>query len=228
MFGPKFLQAVASVVITLATALVILLINLYLLASPAFIRFEYDKLPAVSGFTQAERLDQALSSLAYLRSSQGIQALQALEHRGAPLYNTRELVHMADVKVVMSYAFAVFWGALALWIVAAIYVLAMQDLRPKLPVYVFRGALLLVLLLAAIGAMALLSFTDFFFLFHRVFFVGDSWLFPATDNLIRLFPESFWVDAAFGWVLLALLEAVVVGAAAYLWPGWRHGRSAAR
>ncbi len=46
----------------------------------------------------------------------------------------------------------------------------------------------------------------------------------SSDNLIRLFPLPFWMDAATYWVILALGEAVLVGAAAYLWPGWRHRR----
>jgi integral membrane protein (TIGR01906 family) len=48
-----------------------------------------------------------------------------------------------------------------------------------------------------------------FTLFHRIFFQGDTWLFPTTDTLIRLFPVEFWQDiflsAAAGTALAGLL-----------------------
>jgi len=226
MFWHKLFGAVAVVAIVLAVPVVLLLSNLYLLATPAFLRVEYGKagFPESTGFTVAERLRNAEATLTYLRSSQNIRALQTLEAGDESLYNTRELVHLVDVKRVMYWTFFTFWTALAVLVLASIYVLWRPDLRANYPVYLFRGCLILGALLLVIGAVALFSFTGFFYAFHRLFFWGDSWLFAAGDSLIRLFPLRFWIDATLTWAVLAFLEAVLVGAAAYLWPGWQRTR----
>ena len=226
MFWQKLPGRIAAGIIIITMPLVLLLVNLYLLASPTFVKAEYSRpgFPASPGFTDGERLRYAEGTLTYLRSSQGIDALQKLEHGGEPLYNVRELIHLADVKAVMYWAFLAFWVAFVLLLIAAIYLLSGPGLAERLPVYVFRGCLALALLMATIAGAALFNFNGFFVFFHRVFFQGDSWLFQATDSLIRLFPLPFWVDAAVMWIVLAIAEMILVGAAAYLWPGWKHRR----
>lgn len=226
MFWRKLLNVVAVALLVLSVPLILLLSNLYLLATPGYIKFEYGRptFPESPGFTEEERFDLARASVIYLRSDQGIDALQKLVHNGEPLYNSRELIHMADVKIVMYWATVVFWGAVAAFVLASIYVLWRRELRGRYPAYVFWGAVILFVGILAIGLAALVGFDTFFFAFHRIFFTGDSWLFLATDSLIRLFPIEFWMDAALAWIILALGEAVVVGSAAYLWPGWKHGR----
>ncbi len=228
MFWRKALGVIAMVGVVVALPIVLLLSNLYLLATPAFLRMEYSKptVPLPSGFAAEERLRLAEASLRYLRSGQGIDTLQQLKHAGEPLYNVRELVHMADVKVVMYWAFFAHAVATIVLVLATIYLLCRADLRGRLPMLYFWGALLLAVPILAIGGVALFSFDQFFVLFHRLFFRGDSWLFAGTDSLIRLFPLQFWIDAALLYVILAFGEAVLVGSAAYLWPGWRHGRRA--
>lgn len=226
MFWRKVLHGVALLTIVMTIPVVLLLGNLYLLATPIFLKIEYGKadFPPAPGFTDAERLYNAEATLAYLRSPQPIQTLAKLEQNGQPLYNYRELIHLADVKRVMHGALVVFWVALAALLVAIFYVLWRSDLRARLPVYVFWGCVALVITLATIGVFAWANFDAFFFTFHRFFFAGESWLFSASDSLIRLFPLRFWMDATALWLLLSVGEAVIVGSAAYLWPGWKHKR----
>ncbi len=216
--------AVAAIVVTIPP--VILLSNLYFLVTPAFLRLEYGKpgFPESPGFTSEERLRQAEATLTYLRSWQGVDALQQLEHKGTPLYNVREVIHLADVKWVVSWAFVVHAIALVIFLLAFIYVLWRADLRAYLPVAIFWGCLALVVPLLGMGAFAYINFDLFFVTFHQLFFTGDSWLFPGSDSLIRLFPLPFWTDAATIWIVFAAGEAVLAAAAAYLWPGWKHGR----
>ncbi|HET7009198.1 MAG TPA: DUF1461 domain-containing protein, partial [Anaerolineales bacterium] len=67
--------------------------------------------------------------------------------------------------------------------------------------------------LIAIGAVTValvVGFGVFFVAFHRVFFVGDSWLFLYTDTLIRLFPVQFWQQFFFVLAGLSLIEAAVL------------------
>ena len=43
-----------------------------------------------------------------------------------------------------------------------------------------------------VGVVGYLAFEPLFELFHRVFFPGGNWEFPADSNMIRLYPYAFW------------------------------------
>ena len=66
------------------------------------------------------------------------------------------------------------------------------------------------------GLLAFVNFHLFFTAFHRLFFEGDTWLFPRSDTLIQLFPLPFWMDATFILALLPLAESLIVAAVAYV------------
>jgi uncharacterized membrane protein len=50
-----------------------------------------------------------------------------------------------------------------------------------------------------------------------VFFAGDSWRFPTSDTLIRLYPDRFWEDVSQIVAALTLLQAAVIAPLAWLW-----------
>jgi len=58
-----------------------------------------------------------------------------------------------------------------------------------------KGGWLTLGLIGAILAAVVISFDALFTAFHKVFFVGDTWLFYFSDTLIRLFPMRLWQDA---------------------------------
>ena len=69
------------------------------------------------------------------------------------------------------------------------------------------GAMLIAV--GALGATAAftLAFDATFSYFHELFFAAGTWTFnPATDRLVQLYPESFWVLAA---LLFCLALAVI-------------------
>ena len=67
-------------------------------------------------------------------------------------------------------------------------------------------------LIVAIGIVINPSvFWGFFTAFHKLFFVGDSWLFLYSDTLIRLFPIRFWQDAFLLAAVIALGGGVALG-----------------
>lgn len=70
-------------------------------------------------------------------------------------------------------------------------------------------------LVLAVGALAALDFSRAFTVFHAVFFPGkDNWLFnPATDEIILIMPERFFLNCALliGAVLLSACGALIAG-----------------
>ncbi len=83
-------------------------------------------------------------------------------------------------------------------------------------------------IIGVIGLVAAFAFRFFFVRFHRIFFEGETWLFPGTDTLIQVFPEKFWFDAALLIVILTLIEAAVIGLLALTWLGIHRQRATRR
>jgi integral membrane protein (TIGR01906 family) len=85
--------------------------------------------------------------------------------------------------------------------IAAIVVLAIALARPPateaiVPRALLAGAILTLVIAAALIAYILINFQTFFTQFHQLFFESGSWQFRFTDTLIRLYPIPFWSDAA--------------------------------
>ena len=187
---------------------------LRILLSPIYFNIEY-RMPYFPvdeyGMTQEERLQWAPYAVEYLVNSADISYLGDLQFEdGAPLYNERELSHMADVKNVVI-------GALRVWYLSLGILLLLAILAQRsrwMPDYLNglrRGGIWMIGLAVALGLIAGIGITtnpdvfwEFFALFHAIFFEGDSWLFYYSDTLIRLFPIRFWQDAFLWAAILAL------------------------
>jgi integral membrane protein (TIGR01906 family) len=109
----------------------------------------------------------------------------------APLLSAGERSHLADVGGLLR---SVLVGGLG-----GLIVLALARLRRRawLRAAIRDGAALIVggALLAAAAFM--LAFDATFTFFHGLFFASGTWTFnPATDRLVQLYPESFWILAA--------------------------------
>lgn len=210
------LRAIGRTVLITCTPLMLLLSNLYVIATPTYIHYEYSKpgFPPTALYDDAERLSLAQATLHYMRSGEDAGYLVSLQSQGRPVYNTREVRHLVDAKRVMSAAFWVHGICAALLLVAAAVYWRQPALLPELLRAIAVGCLALFALLAGIGLLAYANFNLFFTAFHRLFFEGDTWLFPYSDTLIQLFPLPFWMDATFILASLTLGESLLVGTAA--------------
>lgn len=210
-----------SWLVTILIPLALIGLGLRLLLTTTFLQIEYN-MPYFPrdeyGFTKEDRLKWAPYALEYLVNNADISYLGDLKFEdGTPLYNERELSHMDDVKRVTRGALNVWYATLAL--LAALGVWAWfggwwQAYRLAL----MRGGWTMVGLAVAIGLIVLVGiainpnvFWGFFTAFHKLFFVGDSWLFLYSDTLIRLFPLRFWQDAFLLAAVIALGGGVTLG-----------------
>ena len=215
------LTTVLSILVTLLIPLVLIGLGLRLLLTTGFLKIEYNMPyfpPDPYGFTKDDRLKWAPFALDYLVNDADISYLGDLKFDdGTPLYNERELSHMADVKRVTK-------GALNVWFVALVVLLGLgfwsrlggweQAYRQG----VMRGGWLMVGLAVVIGLIVVVGivinpnvFWSFFAGFHSLFFEGDSWLFLYSDTLIRLFPIRFWQDAFLLAAVIALGGGIALG-----------------
>ena len=214
---PTFAHRIACVVLVLCIPPLVLLSPLYVLATPVFVRYEYNKpdFPPAVFYGPAERLSLAEATVHYLRSSAGPDYLWELHSQGQEVYNPREVQHLVDVKRVMRGAFWIHGICTVLCIAAVAFLWRRPQGRSSVWRAVYQGCLLLLVLLAVIGVLALTNFDVFFVLFHRLLFHGDSWLFAYSDTLIQLFPVQFWMDATAGLAVPAVAASVLGGLLAY-------------
>jgi integral membrane protein (TIGR01906 family) len=185
--------------LVIALPLVLVLINAGILMSNLFLQWEYNRpgFPADPfGFTTQDRLHYAPLAMAYLFNSEGIEFLSKQTFPdGSPLYSEQALSHMSDVKGVTR-NLSLFGYVLIAGVLVSIFLLARQpDLRPALLKTLRLGGIVTIALILVGLLITAVSFRELFTAFHRLFFQGDSWLFPYSDTLIRLFPIEFWTDA---------------------------------
>ena len=199
----------ASILIGLATAVIIVTVAIVPFLTPVWVAFEQGRAhaDAWTGYTTAEvrtATDSILGDLA-------LGGDFAVRLNGQPVLNDRERAHMTDVRTV-------FRGLWALAVVSLV-VLAVASRRQD-PARAWRavrrGALGLTVGVVIAGVVGLVAFDQLFEVFHEVFFPAGSYLFdPATDRLVQLFPFQFWQETAMvvGAVIVvaALAVAVIAG-----------------
>lgn len=113
-----------------------------------------------------------------------------------------ERSHLVDVGVLFRALTLIGAGALALLLVLAVrrrrWVL--QGVRD--------GAVLLGGGAALVGGAFLFAFDATFTAAHQLLFPVGTWTFnPATDRLVQLYPESFWVASAIGFCAVLVATA---------------------
>lgn len=207
--------------LVLALPVLLLAVNLRLVTGHWFVRWEYRRAgfpPDPFGLSTAERIRLAEVCQDYLASNADISLLADLTLAdGQPAFNQRELRHMADVQAVYRGLTISGITAALIWVATIVAGVATGRLEHLVPAALINGSLFTLGLLAAVGAFMLISWGQFFTTFHRVFFEGSTWIFPPSDTLIRLFPIRFWIDIAATIVGLLVIEAVLAGAAGWLW-----------
>lgn len=207
-----------------------------------FVEFEYrtPNFPADPyGFSMQERLKYAHVAVDYLINDAGIEFLGDLRFPAGQMtppescrymddctrfYNDRELRHMLDVKILVQ-------AVLRLWVVAGVLLVLLGVLawRGGWEAFFRRavswGGWVTLGLIAAILLGVALVFDPLFILFHRIFFTGETWLFLASDTLIRLFPERFWMDT---FTMVGGLTAVMALAAGWFFRLEKKGKAGKR
>ncbi len=170
---------------------------------PLAIKLEYSRpgFPADRyGFSGAERYRLAVIGLKSVVLPGYLDDLaNARTADGKKAFNEREVSHMRDVRKLVAVL-------QELWIVMAIVAaVATAWLGGKSRRYWGYGGLLTLVVLAVLIALVWWNFDWFFTGFHHLFFEGNTWIFPETDTLIRLYPWKFWDDITWGVGIFAIL-----------------------
>jgi integral membrane protein (TIGR01906 family) len=207
-----FRGGAASVLIGVATALVIVAVVLPLFLNPVWVAFEQGRAQssAWTGFTEPElrgATDAILADLVFGPPDFDVTVA------GIPVLNERERGHMRDVRGVFIGFFVLAAAAGA----AALAIAARRRGADRAQSWraVRGGALLLIAVFLVGGVISFVAFDALFETFHSIFFPGGSYTFdPATERLVQLFPFQFWRETAIVVGAVCIVVAGIVAAVA--------------
>ena len=139
---------------------------------------------------------------------------------GEPLLDERERSHMSDVSRLVQLLAGVTLVAIIVAVATGAWLRRERVRQGRIMLIAAGGIGLAAILLAGIFAVA---FEPAFLAFHALFFPPGTFLFAPGSNLIGLFPEGFWFDAA-----LAAGATIIVTALVMSVIGLRRWRGASR
>ncbi len=216
-----FISKILKALLVLIIPILFIFGSARLLATDTYLTFEYGKPsfpPDSYGFTPGQRFILASTNVHYVRAHLPSDELSRQTLNGVPVYNEREVTHMADVQSVFQAILRVWQFAFVLFLLLAL-VLWQSGEGKAFVSAVESGGLLTSGIIGTIALMALLAWQTWFDLFHRFFFVDGSWLFSYSDTLIRLFPIKFWFDATLTISVLSFIGGLLT---VYIGRQWRN------
>ena len=158
-------------------------------------------------YAVTERVDMRLSDLLsvtdemmdYLRGGrEDLHVTTTMGGEQREFFNEREIAHMEDVQVLFLKALSIRRICLVLGAGLLILMAATKARMGRvLPPSLCMGTGLFFALITALGLIISTDFTKYFIMFHHIFFSNDLWILdPATDMLINIVPEGFFMDTA--------------------------------
>ena len=210
----------AGILLGISLAVLIALVGPLLLFNPWFTSALQERHGVAEAFgtTRAEidRVTGALLVDVYLDGPFDV----ALEP-GEPLLDERERSHMHDVAVLVRILAAT---ALLAAVLAAVSGVMLRGERRRIGrIMLVSGGLVGAVAILLAGTFAV-AFEPAFLVFHELFFPPGTYLFAPGSNLITLFPQGFWFDAALAAGITIVLAAVAVCLVGL--NRWRGGRRA--
>lgn len=137
-----------------------------------------------------------------------------------PLFHDYEQQHMADCRALFVLERQVMLLSLCGLVALTAALLLLRRGRAAARGFA-AGAGLVLLAVVALGVWGCVDFTGLFLLFHRLSFDNRLWMLnPATDLLIRLMPQSFFIHYA---AVIGVLwgAGLLLSLGISLWLGWR-------
>jgi integral membrane protein (TIGR01906 family) len=170
------------------------------------------------GTTQEALLESTGKMLAYYKGqTEDPQSIVPVNGVDTPIFKDRELLHIGDVKELFKIGFFIrnLSGIAVLLISGIIYGFWGKREFAK---SILWATVLGLFMLSAILGYILLSFETSFTYFHLLTFDNDLWrLDPATENLIKMFPQEFFLDIMIRIALTFMVLCAVLIIASLIW-----------
>jgi hypothetical protein len=205
--------AAVGLLLAIATALVVALTGPLALFNPPFVLALQDRHAVDASFAaspaQVEGVTVSFLGDIYLGGGFGA----SLDQGGEPLLDATERSHMQDVSRLVRLLLLVDLVAL---VVALVTGWLLRGEARRIGASMLGGAAIVGGVAVVLALAFVVAFEPTFLAFHAIFFPPDTYLFPPGSQLIALFPEPFWFDAALAAGITIVASATVVSVA-----GWR-------
>ena len=208
---------VVGLVFGIALGLLILLAGPLLLFNPWFTSVLQERHEVAAAFDTSQREIERVTG-AFLADIYLDGPFDAGLDGSASLLDADERSHMTDVSRLVRLLTAIVVGALIALAVSSAWLRHEPRRRGRIMLVAAGSIGAAALVLAIVFAVA---FETAFLAFHEIFFPPGTYLFETGSDLITLFPEGFWFDAA-----LAAGAAIILVAVAVAIVGYRALRSA--
>ena len=199
----KIIQYFLGILAAFSLMIVLLITSVEAVAywTPDYYEKEYAKYNVTEDvhMEMEDLLDVTHEMMQFLRGDrEDLHVMTIVNGQEREFFNQREIAHMEDVK-------GLFVGALVLRriciLTAAACILVMFLLKGRakkiLPRTLCVGTGLFFAVLLLLAGIISTDFNRYFVIFHEIFFDNDLWILdPATDLLINIVPEPFFMDTA--------------------------------
>ena len=134
-------------------------------------------------------------------------------------FNEREIAHMEDVRGLFLAAITIRRICfLVMAACAALLIVLKAETKRILPRMICGGTVLFFTILALLAGIISTDFSKYFIIFHKIFFTNDLWILePASDLLINIVPEPFFVDTAVRIAVTYGISVIAVFSACVIW-----------
>jgi len=216
---PSRLTKTLKLFLILLIPIVIIATVVSLLVTDQYLAFEYSKSsfpPGSLGLTEQQRFILASTNIHYVRAHLPSDEISKQTLNGMPVYTSREVSHMADVRGVFQSVFQV-WQFTTILLLLMGFTFWQKKEKLALSSAIQSGGLLTSGFILSIGLLAVFAWQFWFNTFHLLFFKPGSWLFAYSDTLIRLFPVEFWFDTTLTISGLSLMGGLIIALIGWRW-----------
>ena len=212
----SIIKAIAFTAFVIAIPLFLIIMNLRVVVNtPLLYSYGFDQyeIESVTGIERSDLISAGRQIRDYFNNEERWLNVQIPIRGGEPepLYNTTELLHMWDVKVLIRtlYNVQLIVGLYIVLFIAAGLAIAPRTFPRMLIRLVAWGAGLTLAIVFVTGLLSLTGFSQTFYFFHVIAFTNDLWkLDPARDYLIMMFPEGFFFDATMVLAALTVIQGL--------------------
>ena len=200
----KYLHRTAGIITAFCLMIILFITSVEAVVywTPGYFEKEYTKynvLDSLPSMTMDDLLHVTDEMMDYLRGGrEDLHVTTTMGGEQREFFNEREIAHMEDVQVLFLKALSIrrvclILGAGLLILMAATKARMGRVLPPSL----CMATGLFFALITVLGLIISTDFTKYFIMFHHIFFSNDLWILdPATDMLINIVPEGFFMDTA--------------------------------
>lgn len=130
-------------------------------------------------------------------------------------FSMQAVSHLKDVRDLLIFSNGLFSLSLTAVTIITTFLISKKQFDIILK-SLFISSIATIIFVVALGLGFSTAFDSFFLKFHQILFTNSLWLFPADDNLIRLFPEQFFLEFTNRLALNIFISSTIIAVVSFL------------